>query len=159
MLAGASFLLVRAISAGADRKADVAQTYRSLNEAKQALLGYAATRLDDVGHLPCPDTAYGVPTVGFDPIGSSNTPCGPLGAPSLGLFPFNSVESNDIRDASGASLWYAVSGNHKINPATVPLNSDTAATLSVDGASDIAAVIIAPGPALPGQVRGVDLRC
>ena len=57
----------------------------------------------------------------------------------------------------GERLWYALDRRFRANGYKYrPLNRDTAADLVVDGRGGIAAVILAPGPALPFQDRSRD---
>jgi hypothetical protein len=142
----------------------------SLAQAREALLGYAATYRDDsthstevFGYLPCPDM-----TGNGEAAGS----CGNAGEASVGLLPYKTLGLPDLRDSSGNCLWYAVSGSFKNNPkgidATVPwtsapLNWDTQGQFKVvdsggttlvapdDAHGGGAAVIFAAGPPLGSQ--------
>ena len=138
---------------------------RVLKEAKQALLMYAYRYPETAlafngtirgpGRLPCPDT---------DAPGGAGTPnpvanCIAAGNAVVGRFPWNANGMNfyDIRDASNERLWYAVSQNFA-NPDLDVINSDTLGTITIhdqtgsviyDGSvAGVAAVIIAPGPAI-----------
>jgi hypothetical protein len=160
LVTGASFVLVHALAARAQIAVrEVEQSYRALEEAKQALIGYSVAQPEaegsthGPGYLPCPDVRKDAES---DPPGASDTPCGARGVSQLGLFPWSSIGTNDIRDASGATIWYAVSGGHKINADDPPLNSEKPGLLSVGAATDVVAVLIAPGQALPDQSRGAD---
>ena len=127
---------------------NAARTRAALAEAKSALIGYAVTYPDRVnaaygpGYLLCPAD-------GEDGVARSG--CATSTHSLTGRFPWATLESNNIRDASGAQLWYALSENYRNNPHLVPLNSDTPGQIDVDGATDIVAVLIAPGPPLSGQ--------
>ena len=86
----------------------IAETHRSLNEARDALLGYALS----FGRLPCPakDSATGVEAGGgATPCssGGSGVAVGYLPAATLGLAP--SDDQGYLLDAWGARLRYAVS--------------------------------------------------
>ncbi len=135
------------------------QSYRdevtavSLARAKEALLGYAATYPELVspssstigpGYLPCPDT-----TNSGSPVGS----CSMVTATAVGLLPWRYLGLPDLRDGAGERLWYAVDNNHRYKNYQVPLNSEIPGQLTVDGGSDIVAIIIAPGPAFADQNR------
>jgi hypothetical protein len=139
----------------------------SLTQAREALLGHAATYRDNpahttevFGYLPCPDT---------DGDGESDPPCGAAGEASIGLFPFKTLGLPDLRDSTGACLWYAVAGSFKNLPkatATV-MNWDTQGQFRVrdgggttlvapdDVQGGAAAVVFAAGPPLLGQNRGI----
>lgn len=139
-----------------------------LMQAKAALLQYAYNYPvfagQGPGRLPCADT---------DNDGLSNTNA--VKCVSVGRFPWNEPELavNELRDASGERLWYAVSGTYATNvlnnspyvPASSKhaggkrfVNSDAVGTITIkdqagqvlyDGAVDgVAAVIIAPGPVI-----------
>jgi type II secretory pathway pseudopilin PulG len=126
---------------------------RVLKEAKNALLQYSYNypqldttgQVNGPGRLPCADANNnGMPSFcnGFGRL--------PIGDPDLNL--------NDIRDADGERLWYAVSSNFR-PPGSV--NSDSSGRISIrdqsgrvvyDGSNPstlnkygVAAVIIAPG--------------
>jgi hypothetical protein len=65
----------------------------------------------------------------------------------------------DLRDASGERLWYALSYNFRKNFGTTVINSDTPGQLNVTGtapASNVVAVLFAPGAALLTQNRPSD---
>ncbi|MBT8435194.1 MAG: hypothetical protein KJN95_11045 [Gammaproteobacteria bacterium] len=136
-----------------------------LKDAKQALLMYAYNYPDIAlafngtirgpGRLPCPDT---------DAPGGAGTPnpvanCIAGGNAIVGRFPWNAngLEFYDVRDATNERLWYAVSQNFA-NPDLDVINSDTLGTITIhdqsgsllyDGSvAGVAAVIIAPGPAI-----------
>ena len=139
----------------------------SLVQAREALLGHAATYRDDpahatevFGYLPCPDTTGD---------GESDPPCGAAGEASIGLLPFKTLGLPDLRDSTGACLWYAVAGSFKNLPkatATV-MNWDTQGQFRVrdagnttivapdDAQGGAAAIVFAAGPPLPGQNRGI----
>lgn len=137
-------------------------TAAALATAKAALLGHAITYRDNhdgdnFGYLPCPDTAG---------AGVEQTPCGKAGITAIGLLPYKTLGLPELRDADGNCLWYAVAGSFKSNPRNVLLNWDTQGSLAVrdaggrtlaapdDKSGGAAAVVIAPGPANPGQRRG-----
>ncbi|MCZ6773045.1 MAG: hypothetical protein O7G83_13860, partial [Proteobacteria bacterium] len=153
-LSASSFVMLKALNANVTHavSADL-DTKQALMEAKQALIGYAVAYADGThavdkgpGHLPCPDTAGG------NDQGVAESECLLTNDDETGRLPFRTLGVSELTDGSGAALWYAVSNNHR-SAATPPLNSDTAGTLSVDGGSDVVAVIIAPGAALEGQSR------
>jgi hypothetical protein len=142
----------------------------SLTQAREALLGYAATYRDNpdhstevFGYLPCPDT---------DGDGDAEASCGTAGEASVGLLPYKKLGLPDLRDSTGGCLWYAVSGNFKNSPkgitaaVPVPMNWDTQGQFRVrdaggntlvapdDTEGGAAAVVFAAGPPLlPGQNR------
>jgi hypothetical protein len=135
-----------------------AQTARALAQAKEALIGYAATYAQThlgqpQGYLPCPD---------YNGKGSAST-CGDAGHSVIGRFPWRTLGLPPLRDGSGECLWYAVSGTYKNNPKRV-LADDTDGLFIVQNADDVIiagnnpanqaiAIIFAPGRPIGGQDR------
>jgi len=130
-----------------------------LNRAKQALIGYVALQAsksfeDDPGRLPCPEAPgyFGNPA-------NEGQAAGTCTLPAVGRFPWRTIGTDKLVDASGEPLWYVVaSGWAKPNATTnTVINSNCASDptmacyggqLTVDGAPRAAvALIIAPGPA------------
>lgn len=140
-------------------------TETALAQAKEALIGYAATYRDThpnevFGYLPCPDT-----NAISETAGSAAGNCGPMGNTAVGRLPYRTLGLPDLRDSSGNCLWYAVSGRFKNNPPQVQLNWDTPGSITLldndgtviagdsDGHLGVAAVVFAPGPPIAGQIR------
>ena len=154
-----SFLLASAMSRTSSevRLENDRRTQLALLEAKAALIGYAAslawdndppTNAYDVqpGGLPCPSA---------DEAGTAASSCATVSS-RVGRLPWKKIGASDLRDGSGNVLWYALSANFVKNPGTTVINSDTQGTLTVTGttpATNVVAVIIAPGAALSGQSR------
>gem|GEM_PF-3397252 len=155
LVVGATTLLVSKLNKAATQYYRDDVTMKALLKAKESLIGFAATYPDNQafsdtnagpGFLPCPDT---------DGNGSPNPPCGSAGSGTyaVGRFPWEYIGTDEIRDSSGEQLWYSLSNNFRNNPKTFPLNSETPGQLSLDGNSDIVAVIIAPGTPVCNQDR------
>lgn len=148
VLTAVSYLLFSGLNRKAASYSLQEETWQALREAREALIGYAVAYPDRInprygpGYLPCPDD---------DNDGTARTACALATASTTGRLPWRTLDVNDLRDASGERLWYALSENFRNNPHLQPLNSDTAGQLSVDDTDDIVAVIIAPGPVLPGR--------
>ena len=158
-------------------------TLQALQEAKSALIAYAASRAwtipddsahpenDQPGALPCPalivaddDTNA---TYGFAGTSCTASPSNP--STRIGLFPWKTIGTSKLSDASGTVLWYALSANFRKDSSTITvngnpinktiINSDTPGSLNVNDvsgntiASNVVAVIIAPGVALNRQNR------
>ena len=151
-----------------------AQTARALAQAKEALIGYAATYAQThigqpQGYLPCPDS---------DGDGSAETSCGKAddnnndntGHSVIGRFPWRTLGLPPLRDGSGECLWYAVSGTYKNNPKVQRgkdqqgLADDTSGLFIVKNADNVIiapdtpeeraiAVIFAPGRPIGEQDR------
>jgi type II secretory pathway pseudopilin PulG len=147
-----------------------ARTMAALQQAKQALLGYAANRvrqgplgsIDVTGALPCP--ALNLQGLPANQWGLARATCSPT-TQRLGRLPWQTLELPELTDAAGEGLWYAVSVNFRHvadpNPVTPTprVNAHTRGQirLSADGVitqSRIVAVIVAPGPVVAGQQRG-----
>ena len=159
---GAAFLLVSALNKANQRIERDKITAAALAQAKEALIGFAASvdisTTGRPGDLPCPD---------IDNDGIAETGCGNASGSTgqnlrLGRLPWKSLGLPDLRDGHGERLWYAVSNNFKKNTRTSTLNSDTPGTITVrdstgtivnDGTGSTAAiaVIISPGSALTRQ--------
>jgi hypothetical protein len=131
-------------------------THHALAEARRALIGRAAMDDNRPGSLPCPDTNHDGEADLFDKTG--------IHCPSyIGRLPWKTLGLPELRDASGEVLWYALSPSLRDHPGAQPINSAvTPAQIRIVGtepAVDVAAVVIAPGATLPGQIRlgaGVD---
>jgi hypothetical protein len=129
---------------------------RVLNEAKQALIGYVAMRAgqtgeQDPGALPCPEPAGAYTSAAKDDDGVAAANCS---APAIGRLPWRTLGIDELKDASGANLWYAISpGWHKPSSLTnTVINSNTPGQLTVDGiANSAVALIIAPGPPMVSE--------
>lgn len=167
MVMGAAAFLISSLSRSALQIERDKTTAATLAQAKEALIGYAASAdlasnpsaaSPRPGNLPCPDT---------NNDGNAESSCS---GSALGRLPWKTLGLPDLRDGSGEKLWYAVSSNFKKSPytsCTAPgqigcLNSDTVGTITVhspDGniihdatsGSGVAAVIIAPGDVLQRQ--------
>lgn len=140
------------------------KTVASLALAKTALIGWAVSNSTKPGTLPCTDTANTGSAV------TSGTNC----IAYIGRLPWKQLGLGDLRDGDGECLWYAlapvfrnamnVSGTN--SRANFPLNSNTQGTITLkDGsghtlASNLVAVILAPGAPLSGQNRtGTGTTC
>lgn len=122
---------------------DGAQTQRVLAQARDALIGYAATNGTRPGNLPCPDrTGTGIAST-----------CGSV-ARRIGFLPWKTLGLPELRDGSGAPLLYAVSNTFRAN--TGVLNADTAGDYTVTGeqsGTGVIAVVFAPGQVVGSQRR------
>ncbi len=140
---------------------DQAQTRRALIQAKEALIGFAATYADThpgqpQGYLPCPD---------HDGDGSADPSCSRKGYSVVGRFPWKTLGLPPLRDGSNECLWYAVSSTYKDSPKQI-LTSDTdglfTVVTDVNGNPTVAppkdrviAIIFSPGKMLEGQNRAI----
>lgn len=156
------------------------KTRSALAQARDALIGYALQHRDRrpgemYGYLPMPDLgesrnqngALGLPCAAEGCAKLNNT--GTTGTDTyIGRLPWRTLGLEPLRDGHGECLWYIVSASHKdLENARVPMNWDALGELDVvvaDGAASLRsivasphdrpiAIIIAPGPPLPGQDR------
>ena len=152
-----AFVVLRTLNEQATREtAQRLATVMAMAKARRALIGYAVGYADGQhadskgpGLLPCPDRAGG----SAQGVAESTAGCSATAQEETGLLPFRTLGLTEMVDGSGAPLWYAVSENFR-SMADPPVNSETPGTLHVDNRDDVVAVIIAPGAALPGQLRG-----
>ncbi len=152
-----AFVILQALNNRSSREtAQRLITVEALAQARRALLGYAVGYADGThdldkgpGRLPCPDRAGGSAQGVAEAVGAD---CRASNDEETGLLPFRTLGLTALTDGSGAPLWYAVSDNFR-SLASGAINSDTPGTFTVDDTADVVAVIIAPGPPLPGQLR------
>jgi type II secretory pathway pseudopilin PulG len=176
----AAFLIASALNRTA---ADVSneredRSMSALRKAKAALITYAANEQWQL-HKALPKTPSTDPSVYFQPGAlacpdqddDGDADCIlPNTASLIGRVPYKTIGLDDVRDASGERLWYALSHNFRklrctsIPPPPTPpspsgctmINSDTQGQLTVVGiapATQVVAVLFAPGEALQGQNR------
>ena len=136
----------------------------AMKQAHEALISYAANyhRSYQAGHygtLPCPDLRAS------GEEGNQDTPCGPRHVNTIGQLPWQTLGVPPLRDGAGECLWYAVSGTFKGgNSRATMLNRDTQGMFHIHDLQGSllqgnkpenhpAAVIFAPGSAIPGQQR------
>ncbi|MDR2450740.1 MAG: hypothetical protein LBE85_03000 [Candidatus Accumulibacter sp.] len=174
---GISSALLASLAAGDPEIERRNRTLEVLAQAKQALIAWSvvqgdvwpATQIKDgveaptyrrPGTLPCPDTNF----FGSSGSGNASGSCSTAGGTSIGRLPWKSLDMENLRDAHGEPLWYAVSDHFRhASQNSAAINSDTKGTLllyAADGSTlatppgeELAAVIFAPGPPLPGQDR------
>ena len=148
LTAGAAMLVPRlaATTRSAVRASDDAAV---LGAARDALIGYAVAYPERVnaaygpGYLPCPAR---------DRHGIAGPACARATGTTVGRFPWHTLRVNDLRDRSGAGLWYVLAESHRYNPKREPLSTLTVPSLSHAGEAIVAAVI-APGAPLAHQRR------
>jgi type II secretory pathway pseudopilin PulG len=160
LVVGAAAVLVSSLNSSALKINRDKITADALAQAKEALIGFAATYRDThpssgsvydkmFGYLPCP---------AIDGNGVAGN-CGAKDVTLIGLLPWKTLGLPTLRDSSGECLWYAVSGRFKNTPKTDVLNWDTAGQLIVNDAggallaNGIAAVIFSPRNVIGNQNR------
>jgi type II secretory pathway pseudopilin PulG len=143
------------------------KTLKALAQAKQALIARAVVQGDTgsdsyhrPGTLPCPDKNF----FGNANSGNASGSCVSSGETSIGRLPWKSLGMAQLYDGHGETLWYAINDPFR-NPtlSKEAINSDAKGSLllyAADGSTlltpngeELAAVIFAPGPPLPGQDR------
>ena len=156
LVLGMTWMLVSAFTAAGSNAARTAHNARVLAEAKAALVSWvAANALEPAEHnpgrLPCPQ-AWG--DVGSANEGRAAAVC----ANPIGWLPWRTLGLPAMLDASGRQIWYVVSpGWHLPNSsATLTINSNTPAALTLDG-RPVVALLIAPGPALAAAPNAAQL--
>ena len=158
LIVGSSYAVLSALNSQQAQSTN--KTIQALNIAKQALISFSVNFPDrpqkrGPGYLPCPDN---------NNDGGAEGTCSATDIakhPTIGWLPFKTLELRDLRDHSGARLWYAVSANHRsfLKSSDYLVNSETEGTLTVDrhsnvdGHSNIVAIVIAPGRILEHQAR------
>lgn len=169
LVMGIAAALVYSLTSSSVKTARQEKTANALAQAKEALIGFAVTYAENHtasvdGYLPCPDTDgnNGLQPEGVGEYGTSSCNSNPAtnqDVSVIGRLPWKTLDLSAFRDGDGECLWYAVSGTYKNNPPTGLMNWDTNGQFQVyaaDGtllASQVVAVIFAPGPALSGQDR------
>ncbi len=138
--------------AGANRQA---RSLRALVAARDVLIARAVKgRRDEFspsetpqfrpGSLPCPD------------VNNDGSADGSNCENYVGRLPYKTLETDDLRDASGERLWYVLSPNFR--PGLYP-TSNTEGQLALSGAMhlrQVVALLIAPGGVVGNQSRGCD---
>ena len=142
-------LLLSSLSSGQQQREQNSRTQAALRQAKEALIAWSVTHKTTPGLLPCPEdtTIIGTPNEG-----KASGSC-PNANTSIGRIAWRTLGLTEPRDATGEQLWYVLSPGFRSVP---PLGSAGIANgqLQLDGAyNGIAALIIAPGAPLPGQMR------
>lgn len=161
----AAALFVAALTRASKQAENERQTAEALAQAKDALIGYAATYLDThpgnvFGYLPCPDMGTGTE-------GTAAPTCAARDVSVAGKLPWKTLGLPTLRDGNGECLWYLVSGTFKNAPQTNLMNWDTNGQFDMmaeDGSTHLAgspadptryavAVVFSPASPLASQNR------
>ena len=143
-LAG-GYAFYRSATIGTGRAQQDAKLAATLARAKEALIARAVTDANRPGSLPCPDLiTNNAGLSNFPGDGKADmftlTQC-----PSyVGWLPWVTLDLPELTDDTGTRLWYALSPELRDDDSAQPINSDRALALRLDGAADIAAIIIRP---------------
>jgi hypothetical protein len=156
LVLGTTWVLVSAFSVAPRSAANAAYNARVLAEAKAALIAWVAANALEAaeanpGRLPCPQ-AWG--DVGSANEGRAAGSC----ANPIGWLPWRTLGLPALLDASGRQVWYVVSPGWHLpkSGATLRINSNTPAALTLDGRPAIA-LLIAAGPALAAAPNAAQL--
>jgi hypothetical protein len=130
-------------------------------QAKESIIGDAVSEsaVASAGYLRLPDLGFAIGSTPSEGSSAPNFSGNNKDYSIVGKLPWKSLGIAALRDRQGECLWYAVSGHFKNNPRTDALNWDTAGQIDVVDAngtviaSNVAALIVAPGEALDGQKR------
>jgi len=127
---------------------------RALQHAREALIARALSDDNRPGSLPCPDLLTNDPGLRNYPDDGKADNLTRNRCPSdLGRLPWATLAQPPLRDRSGERLWLAIAPGLYDDDNAEPINSDTPTGLSHAGQNQLAALLIAPGAALPGQQR------
>jgi hypothetical protein len=122
--------------------------------AREALIARAVNDANRPGSLPCPAAL-----IQHDPSaprpgdGQSEMLAGNHCPSLIGRLPWSTLDIPQPLDDNLNTLWYVLAPGLRDHPSASPINSDTSTGLSLNGQDEIAALIIRPGPPLPGQQR------
>jgi len=152
---GATYGMLRAFNQAAGLNSSrQAKNALVVDEAKSALLMYVSTQAASEsfpGKLPCPEDTSRIGTA------NEGDAMGYCSLPAVGRLPWKTLGyAKAPLDLDGEQLWYAVSPgfNRANDTATLVINSNTPAGLTVDGSTARAvALIFSPGRPLTGQSR------
>jgi len=165
MVMGALTFLVSSLSKSGVQIERDKVTAAALAQAKEALIGYAVSQpITSAGDLRLPDLGYSDSSLSVRAEGSSppNFTGNIQGYSLIGKFPWKTLGTPPLRDGYGECLWYVLSGWFKNTNSSSSINWDTSGQIDVlDGngnviASNLAAVLAAPGPVLDGQNHSLD---
>ena len=151
LIMGAATVILAALNNGSPQLRDQVNKRNEMQVVKETLLAYAMTNPEyntspnGPGRLPCSDTDNdGLMNCNTNAIGLGRLPeriIPPVGSP---------IALSDRYADIGQQFWYAVAPAFRQNSSS--LNTNANSNLTLDG-EIVAAVIIAPGPNLDGQVR------
>lgn len=154
MILGVAAVLMGSLTTTKLKNARQQTTSGALAQAKDALIGRAASDDNMPGSLPCPDT---------NDDGTAELLSGNNCPSYIGRLPWRTLKLPDLRDGNSERLWYALSPAFRDDDSARPLNSNTKGTLAVyraDGTTTLTeagysavAVIFSPGAPLGSQTR------
>ncbi len=163
LVIGAAALLVSSLSHSAAQIQRDLKAADALAQAKEALIGDAVsqTPVASAGYLRLPDLGFMIGLAPSEGSAAPNFSGNSKDYSVIGKLPWRTLGLEPLRDGQGECLWYVVSGHFKNTPTTDALNWDTLGQINLnDGngniiASNLAALVVAPGHALDGQNRAL----
>lgn len=171
LIVGVGVLLVAKMGSSSTQLQREAHNHRVLLEARNALVAHAVSR----SFRPTENMLFSLPCPDMNDDGLAEPACGNAAGTTgqsqrLGRLPWKTLGLDDLRDANGERLWYAVSSKYKantlnddINPTTgigtITLRNSTSAMIHDGSSSDTynpnaagaIALVIAPGSPLTRQ--------
>jgi hypothetical protein len=144
---GAAVVIVKTLNAATWKADRLRVTNEAFAKAKEALIARAVAPDNPTippanlrpGTLPCPD---------LNDDGTAELFVGNQCPNYVGRLPWRTLELPDLRDSEGERLWYVLSPSHRNHNAALPVNSNTAGQITINGASpatQVLAVLISPG--------------
>ena len=151
---GGAYAFYRSAIIGSGRAQQEAKLAATLARAKEALIARAVTDANRPGSLPCPDLITNDGGLSNFPGDGKADMFTLTQCPSyVGWLPWVTLDLPELSDDTGTRLWYALSPELRDDDSAQPINSDRALAQQLDGAADIAAVIIASRAAIGSQAR------
>lgn len=140
------YFLVGQLDAATLRQQQEDATTQALAQAREALIAWSVMNNSAPGRLPCPEDTS---KVGTALEGQALANCNNA-ATRIGRLPWRTLGLPPLSDGNGDPLWYVLSDGFR----ATPINVNTPAALTVDGAAASAvAIVFSPGTPLPGQTR------
>jgi hypothetical protein len=161
MIVGALFFFIGRSQPGQLQNDRDRLAAEALAQAKESIIGDAVSEstVASAGYLRLPDLGFAIGSTPSEGSSAPNFSGNHKDYSVIGRLPWKSLGIPPLRGRQGECLWYAVSGHFKNNPKTDAFNWDTPGQIDVvDGngaviASNLAALIVAPGAALDSQDR------
>lgn len=154
LIFGLSYGLLKASNGQSGQLPRDAALAARLLQTKAALLARAVNDQNRPGSLPCPDLVTNSQEMNnFPGDGKADMLAGNHCPSYVGWLPWLTLDQPELTDDTGNHFWYALSPSLRDDDSAQPINATTPGSLEVDGQTDIAAIIIAPGAALTQQQR------
>jgi hypothetical protein len=125
----AATVAVTGLSATTLRNQQVHRTAEVLAQAKQALIGRAASDANHPGSLPCPDAVTNIAGSNVPNDGVADLLAGQACPSMIGRLPWRTLGLPDLRDADGERLWYLVAPAYQDSPSKI-INPGTSGQLN-----------------------------